>query len=403
MKKWGKLLLSAMIVPVIAGCGQTVSEESSNDKETTEETTSEESGSARKEKTEVPERTEVSFLGVGDNLIHSQIIGDANMGGGTYNFKPVYENFSEDIEQADISYINQETPFAGDDQEFSGYPAFNTPSDMAGNLVELGFDLVNGANNHSLDYGTDGLMNNLKYWDEYEKQNEVVYTGTFRSQEERDKIPVIERNGLTFSFLAYTDETNGLTPEESYHLNQFDPELIKQDVEHANEVSDFVIVSAHWGEEHALEPNQRQKEYAELFADAGVDAVIGTHSHTIQPVEWVTGDSGNKTLVAYSLGNFIGSTVSDMNLLGGSINFDFVEEDGEHSIEDVQWEPTFIHYEEAVPGSIASRTNFSVHYLDEYTTEMASDHALNNHEGNTTDPEYFQEIAGEVVDEEFRD
>ncbi|PJH64265.1 CapA family protein, partial [Salmonella enterica] len=92
----------------------------------------------------------------------------------------------------------------------------------------------------------------------------------------------------------YTDETNGLTPEESYHLNQFDPELIKQDVEHANEVSDFVIVSAHWGEEHALEPNQRQKEYAELFADSGVDAVIGTHSHTIQPVEWVTGDSGNK-------------------------------------------------------------------------------------------------------------
>jgi len=399
MNKWKNFFLLVSTSILITGCGETVSDERDS---SSNETIREESTTTEEDSAEEKEKTEVSFFGVGDNLIHSQIIEDANMGEGTYNFKPVYENFSENIEQADISYINQETPLAGDNREFSGYPIFNTPSDMAGNLVDLGFDLVNGANNHSLDHGTDGLMNNLEYWDKYEKQNEVVYTGTFRNQEERDEIPVIERNGLTFSFLAYTDKTNGLTPEEPYYLNQFDPELIKKDVERAQEVSDFVIVSTHWGEEHALEPNQRQKEYAELFADEGVDVVIGTHSHTIQPVEWVTGDSGNKTLVAYSLGNFIGSTVSDINLLGGNINFDFVEKNGEHSIEDVQWEPTLIHYEEAVPGSIASRTNFSVHYLDEYTTEMAADHALNNHEGNTTDPEYFQGIAEEVVEEKFR-
>lgn len=397
MKRWEKIFFIVAMSFFIIGCEQTVSEENANinNTNTTEEDTTEEVNS------DESETTEVSFFGVGDNLIHSQIIDDAHVENEEYDFTSIYNNFAEDIEEADISFINQETIFGGDDREFSGYPSFNTPSDMAGNLVDLGFDMVNGANNHTLDFGTQGVMNNRGYWDEYE--DDILYTGSFRSQEERDEIPVIEREGMTFSLLSYTATTNGITPEEPYHLNMFDPELIEEDVKRAQGMSDFVIVSAHWGEEHALEPNEMQTDYAQLFADLGVDAVIGTHSHTIQPVEWVAGENGNETLVVYSLGNFLASTVSDINLLGGNINFNFVEENGEHFIDDVQWEPILIHYEEAVPGSIESRTDFSIHYLDEYTNEMASDHALNNHEGNTMNPEYFQDIAGDVVDEEFRD
>ncbi|MGB7460936.1 MAG: CapA family protein, partial [Carnobacterium jeotgali] len=211
-------------------------------------------------------------MGVGDNLIHNVIFEEAQLEDGTFDFKPMFENVAEEIETADLAFINQETLIGGDDFGFSGYPAFNTPSDMSADLNELGFDLVNGASNHSLDKGRQGVVNTLDIWD---KQEDMVFTGVFDSQEERDAIPVIERDGVTFSFLAYTYGTNGIEPDVSYRLNYFDEALITQDIERAKKVSDFVIVSAHWGDEHMLEPNEFQKKYAQLFADLEVDAVIG--------------------------------------------------------------------------------------------------------------------------------
>lgn len=390
-------LLSILMVLLVSGCSQPVSEEEQA------ETTSQETTQQTSEKVEAEEeRREVSFFGVGDNLIHSEIIEEAyREEEDTHDFKPIYSNLAEDIEEADIAFINQETTFGGDHMPFTGYPSFNTPSAMAGNLVDLGFDMVNGANNHTLDYGTQGVHNNLDAWNEY--RDEVLYTGTFTSQEERDKVRIIERNDMTFSLLAYTDTTNGQVAEEPYHVNLLDAAVVTQDVQKAQEASDFVVVSVHWGEEHALEPNERQREYAQLFADLGVDAVIGTHSHTIQPVEWVTGKNGNETLVVYSLGNVVASTLSDINLLGGNINFNFVEEEGEHFIDDVEWKPLVIHYEKEVPGNLESRTDFSVHYLEDYTDEMAAEHGLANYEENTIDPDYFEGIAEEVIDEEFRE
>lgn len=285
---------------------------------------------------EAPEenpRIEVSFFGVGDNLIHSQIFNYAQKEDGTFDFKPIYENYSADIQNADIAFINQESIIGGDDLGFSGFPTFNTPSDMAENLVDLGFDIVVGSNNHSLDKQTAGVQNTLAYWGAFE--DEVLFTGVFDSQEHRDEIPIVEVNGLTFSVLTYTYGTNGVIPEAPYQINYFDPELITNDVTRAQEVSDFVIVAAHMGDEHSLSANQMQFDYAQLFADLGVDLMMGSHSHTIQPIEWVTCDNGNETLVVYSLGNFLASTTSDINLLGGSLHLNFVEENDEYFIDDV--------------------------------------------------------------------
>lgn len=386
------ILLSVIMILFVAGCEDTPDEEAS--------TTTETQPAASEIVEAGPDRNEVSFYGVGDNLIHIQIIEDALEEDESYDFKPIYNHLQEDINEADIAFINQETIFGGDHMAFTGYPSFNTPSDMAGNLVDLGFDMVNLANNHTLDYGTQGVHNNLDAWREY--HDEILYTGSFTSQAERDKVRLIERNGMTFSLLAYTATTNGQVAEEPYHVNLLDKELITQDVQKAQEISDFVVVSVHWGEEHALEPNDMQKEYAQLFADLEVDAVIGTHSHTIQPVEWVTGENGNETLVVYSLGNVLASTLSDINLLGGNINFNFVEEEGEFFIDDVVWKPLMIHYELDVPGDLESRTDFSVHYLEDYTEEIASKHGLYDDPDNTIDPKYYEDIVAEVIDEEFR-
>ena len=332
-------------------------------------------------------------------MIHSQIFNYAQTEDGIYDFKPIYMNFADDLQNADLAFINQESIIGGDDLGFSGYPTFNTPSDMAENLVDLGFDIVVGSNNHSLDKQTAGVQNTLSYWAEFE--DEILFTGVFDSQEHRDEIPIVEVNGLTFSVLTYTYGTNGVIPEAPYQINYFDPELITNDVTCAQEMSNFVVVAAHMGDEHSLSANQMQLDYAQLFADLGVDLMMGSHSHTIQPIEWVTGENGNETLVVYSLGNFLASTPSDINLLGGSLHLNFVEENDEHFIDDVRFEPHLIHYEEEVEGDISSRTNFKIFKLNEYPDELAEKHALNNFEDNIISVENYQTIVEDVINVKF--
>ncbi|RIM13060.1 CapA family protein, partial [Staphylococcus cohnii] len=150
--------------------------------------------------------------------------------------------------------------------------------------------------------GTDGLRNEINLWKQFD---DILYTGAFNSQKARDHIPVVERNGIKVAILSYTYGTNDISPEKPYHINYFDEAQIKEDVAKAKTQSDAVIVSAHWGSEGKHEPTRKQNKYAEVFANAGVDVVIGTHPHVIQPIEWVKGKDNHKTLVAYSLGNFL--------------------------------------------------------------------------------------------------
>ena len=285
MKK--KMLVTSVAVLGLWGCG--------DGPDAISEVVSVETSSEQKAiPSEKEQEKVISFIGVGDNLIHDSIFRDAELTDGTYDFKPIYENVAADIESADIAFLNQETISAGDDYAYSGYPAFNTPPEIAQDMNDLGFDLVNGATNHALDYDYPGALNSLAVWNE---QEDVVYTGIYASQADRDEIRTIERDGVTFSFLTYTYGTNGIEPDTSYRVAYFDEEQIRTDVANAKAVSDVVIVSAHWGDENTQEVNEMQRRYAQLFADLEVDVVIGTHPHILQPIEWVTGANQNKTLV----------------------------------------------------------------------------------------------------------
>ena len=104
-----------------------------------------------------------------------------------------------------------------------------------------------------------------------------------------------------------------------------DTAAIKADVQKAKEQADVIIVSAHWGDENEAEVTAKQQEYAQLFADLGVDLVIGTHPHIIQPVTWVNGQSGNKTLIAYSLGNFLSTMETQDTQLEGMLSLNFIK------------------------------------------------------------------------------
>lgn len=384
-----KKVLFVLMVPVILltiTVGYLVFGNSSDQKPETNNKTVE--GSSSKE-----DKNKVSFLAVGDNIGHERVYtyADKNAGeegDGKYDFKPSYKYMVDTIKKADLSYVNQESIIGGDSLGISGYPAFNSPEQLAGDLVETGFDMINGASNHSLDKGWAGVQNAAALWRNYKN---VIYAGTYDSQEDADTIRVIERNGIKFSLLSYTYGTNGYEAPNDFAVPLFDENKIKEDVKRAKEVSDVVIVSAHWGVEGEAQVSAMQKSYAQLFADLGVDLVIGTHPHVIQPMEWVEGTKGNKTLVAYSLGNFLSTMETVDTQLEGMLSLDFVKKDNKISIENVVWTPLVNHFGDG---------SFCVMPLKEYTKELNSVHYVLAQQPDAIT--YFKEKTKEIISDEFK-
>lgn len=341
--------------------------------------------------------TAVTFNCVGDNLIHETVYEDAKTKSGSYDFSKMYKHVTKTIKKADVSFINQETIVGGEELGLSGYPTFNSPNEVARDIKKAGFDLVNTATNHSLDKGQAGIDNSVKQME----KNNLIATGSYSSQEAYDKIVTFKRKGITFSYLAYTYGTNGITAPNSYSIRYFDDALITADIKAAKKISDVVIVSAHWGEENTFEPTEYQTHYAQLFADLGVDVVIGTHPHTIQPIEWVKGSSGNKTLVFYSLGNLIGGMLTSDNCLGGIGGFTIKKTKNKYSVTDVSWTPTVIYYEGDQNNILDDRYNYSVYKLSDYTTALAKKHCLNGYEGNDTSKSYFTNKTKSVINSKY--
>lgn len=347
---------------------------------------------------QVGEEQRVSVYGVGDNLIHSPIYQSAHIEGNNFDFTPVYEFVKEDISAADIAIVNQESPIAGDEIPFSGYPMFNTPEDMREAVIDTGFDVVLGANNHTMDNGTFGVENTMKLWEEYEDQ--VDFTGVFESQEDRDNFLILEENGIRIAVLTYTYGLNGLEADEPYRVNLSDPDLITADVQKAKEESDFVLVSMHWGEENTFDLSEEQVMYSELLTDLEVDVVLGGHSHNIQPIEWKEAPSGHETLVIYSLGNFVSSPYLDINSLGGGIEFDFVKEGDDLRVENVYFNPLVTHFDLSEPTNSLSRGNFKLYNLQDYTEDLARNHGLHG-SGYPIDLNSYYSIVNNVIDQEF--
>ena len=343
--------------------------------------------------------TVISLVGVGDNLIHETVYLDAQNEDGTVNFEKMDANVKDDIQAADIAVINQETVLGGNELGLAGYPCFNSPTEIAQNLKDTGFTLANIASNHTLDRFQDGIDATIQAFNEVG----ITVDGAYSSQEQFDTIPVFETKGVKFSFLAYTYGTNGIEPPNPWSISYFDENQIRSDVARAKEISDVVIVSAHWGDEHAHVPNDFQTYYAQLFADLEVDLVIGTHTHSIEPVEWLTGVNGNKTLVIYSLGNFIGGMLTTNNAIGGMIKLDFVEKEENITIENVKWVPTFIHFEGDQNNILDVRYNYQVYKLSQYTDELAQKHVLNGYEGESVSVAQIRELTESVISPEFLD
>ena len=267
------------------------------------------------EKENIKNTTSTSLIMVGDNLIHSSIYEEANRNANYegYDFKPMYKMIKSIVSNYDIAYYNQETIIGGSKIGLSSYPAFNSPYEVADAMIDAGFNLVSLATNHTLDRGKQAVLNSRNYWNS--KEN-VLAVGSYFSQEERNKIDIKESNGITYTMLNYTYGTNGINvPEDENYLvniwpmNGNNPEKdieyqnykqqVLEDIKRVRDKVDVLLVAMHWGIEYQNMPNAYQKDAAKFLSDNGVDIIIGTHPHVIEPIDYI-----NNTLVIYSLGNF---------------------------------------------------------------------------------------------------
>lgn len=345
----------------------------------------------------------VSFVAVGDNLIHPVVYNDARSKNGGFDFKPMYKPIASYIKSADIAYINQESPLGGDNKPYHGFKRFNTPSSISNDLLDTGFNMINNGNNHSLDQGTDGLINEIKTWEKINK--DILVTGTYKNEHERNKVPILSVKNTDVALLSYTYGTNGIKPENPYNISLLNKATIKKDVIRAKKKSDVILVSVHWGNEGKQKINQKQKEYGKYFADLGVDAVIGTHPHVIQPVKWVQGDNGHKTLIAYSLGNFLNGqeTGDEKNILAGSIAFDIDKKDEDEKIKNVKWKSMIVHSEMTNKNNKDTRKNFVIYPLNEYNREMIHKNGFYGNKSYNINKENFESITRKTIDKEFLD
>lgn len=282
------------------------------------------------------------ILFAGDIMGHSpQIEAAWNRDSGKYVYDSCFIYVKPILESADLAIGNLELTFAG--PPFTGYPRFSSPDALSSALKNAGFDVLCTANNHAADRGYEGLCRTLKVLD----STGFLHTGTFRSIAERDSLyPLMIRSkGINLALLNYSYSTNGMPFPEPGFLNLIDTACIRKDLDRAKQKNpDIIIACMHWGEEYQRYPSFGQRQLAGFLFKHGVNVIIGSHPHVVQPIELITDSTAAiyGRPVIWSLGNFI-SNQRDRYRNGGIMVWLEVRKDSIARISALEWIPVYVH------------------------------------------------------------
>lgn len=211
-----------------------------------------------------------------------------------------YEYVKDILNKSDIVYGNLECPLL-----IEGTPTIkrrelifkgNIANSIA--LRKAGYNILNLANNHAMDYGADGLMNTINVL----MESSIKPLGGGMDNNSSHNPVFITKNGIKVGFLGYST-----FPPEGYvyledkpDIARFSNSLTSVDIKKTRSQCDFLIVTFHWGKEFSYFPSDLQREMAHLAIDSGCDMVVGHHPHVLQGIEKYKGKS-----IFYSLGNFV--------------------------------------------------------------------------------------------------
>ena len=353
--------------------------------------------------TKRPRIVNASFIG---DLLYEQPYYDWI--GTSYNDKGYYDLVKPYFLNDDLTLANMEVPIGGKELGVSGTGySFNAPEEIGNQVIAMGVDAVNLANNHANDAGPQGRINTLSFF----KKHQILTTGIYESKEVQTQIPTKTINDITFSFLGYTYKTNKPDNQnreligyyrnlDTMRLDNANKEIIKQEVAQAKQLSDIVIVSVHWGNEFTYAVNSEQKELANYLNELGVDVIIGHHSHYIQPIEWLE-TTNHKTLVVYSLGSFISAdnqvtraTPEFANAYNVSMILQITFEKNNNStiIKNINSLPVINYYDQKFE-------NFKLVPIDKYNEKLEKSH---NRYSKGLTKDFITNSFNNVIDQQFK-
>lgn len=241
-------------------------------------------------------REEITMVFVGDIML-SRNIGEIMAEKKDYRFH--FLKIASTTKTADIAFANLENPISLRGIRSGSVYSFRADPKALEGLKYAGFDAVSIANNHIWDYGKQAFKDTLANLSE----SGIVAVGGGESYEEAHAPKIIEVGGMRIAFLGYTNLISaslGLA-SSTPAVARFDDKILKTDIARAKKISDFIVVSYHWGDEYETKHNAEQERIAKLAIDLGANLVIGHHPHVVQEEVEEYKDG----LIAYSLGNFI--------------------------------------------------------------------------------------------------
>lgn len=282
----------------------------------------------------------IDFTFVGDAMQHGPQIKAARMADGTYNYKGCFDYVEDDIYGADYAVVNLECPLGG--APYTGYPAFSAPDEYAKELKHVGFDLFTTANNHCLDRRDKGLVRTIEVLDAMN----IPHVGTYKNRAQRaESLPlVVDVKGVKVGFLSYTYGTNGISVQGDAVVDLINRQQISRDIADARKAgAQLMCVYMHWGIEYVLQPVKEQRDLADFLVDEGVDMIIGSHPHVVEPVELrYSPRHGKQVLVVYSLGNFISNQTTIDSRGGAMVKVRVAVDDGVPQVADVETKLFFV-------------------------------------------------------------
>jgi poly-gamma-glutamate capsule biosynthesis protein CapA/YwtB (metallophosphatase superfamily) len=311
--------------------------------------------------------TTIRLVATGDMLPHDTVNQAAKTSGG-YDYTQFFAQVTAGFKSADITFCNQESPTAAG-LSVSGYPTFNAPPQFSKDLTSVGCNLIGLANNHSYDKGQAGINGTIDTWSTVPA---LGVTGINKSAADQSKIVYFEKKGMKFAFLAYAECSNNASAP-SFAVNPLSKSLTDSQIAEAKSNADMIIVSTHWCKENISQQTLLQDQWAQYFADKGVQIVIGTGPHFLQPVKKLPRAGGGNTVVWFSLGNFLSTQEQINGLIGGFaiMDIDIAKKD----VTNIAFAPTYMHYEwtaaEKARGDLLKRKNLMLYPLNKASAPLA--------------------------------
>ena len=336
---------------------------------------------------------------VGDLLFETNYYNAINSGEVEEQYFRLVKNY---FFKDDLSIGNMEVVIGSEDMPVRGGDNYNFSAPIwVGDLVSsLDFEVLSTANNHAYDQGSAGIISTIDY---YKNHTDILTVGTYKTREDTTKQHILEINGIRFGLIAYAMGTNvKMEKDKEYMVSLYkqsgsnsvtaeDKARMKEEIESLNRNVDVTILLMHWGSEYTFEPNATQKELAHFFNSLGVDIIVGNHSHNIQPIEWILGE--NKTLVYYSLGNFVSAdeyiertneTFNNAYQIGLLSSLVVTKENNHITIDNITTEPIINYYDKnlrnftLVPYSLYDEEYETTHYR--YNLGLSKEFITNTYE-----------------------